>query len=78
MIEEKYYENYFSLFLTEGWKQFVQDSQDAYDVIDLERSKDWDSYLVQRTTRQNLKAVIDFEQSIRVAHDNLQEDKDDL
>ena len=71
---EKYYDNYFDLFLTAGWKQYIEDTQLAYDSINLETSKDWDSYLVQRTTRQNLKSILGLEEGIKAAYDRMKED----
>jgi len=71
---EKYYEDYFDLFLHPGWKQYIEDAKDAYDAIDLESSKDWDSYLIQRTTKQNLKAVLRMEELMKDAYDRMKEE----
>ena len=67
---EKYYENYFDLFTSSGWKQFLEEAQDGYDALDVEKCKDWDSFLVTKTRREQLNAILNFENLIRVAYDN--------
>lgn len=66
---EKYYENYFDLFMSKGWKQFLEEAQDGYDALDVEKCKDWDSFLVTKTRREQLKNILSFEDLIRTAYE---------
>lgn len=69
--EEQYYNNYFSLFLTEGWRQFVDEAKDAREGITLDSCKDWDNFLVMKTRREQLNQIIEFENLIKVAYDRI-------
>ena len=37
--DESYYENYLDLFLHDGWKQFVEESQQLIDSYNIEEIK---------------------------------------
>ncbi len=67
---EKYYENYFDLFMSPGWRQFKEEAQDGYEALNVEKCKDWDSFLVTKTRREQLNNILNFEHLIRVAYDN--------
>lgn len=69
--DEKYYENYLSLFNESGWKQFVQEAKDAREGITLDACKDWDTFLVMKTRREQLNQIIEFENLIRAAFERL-------
>ena len=67
--EELYYESYFDLFLTPGWKQFISeitDSISTYRIEDL--TSDKDLYLVQGKL-QVLNRIASFETAMRNAYD---------
>ena len=69
--EQKYYENYFDLFLTDGWKQFVQESKDILDshsIDDLKNEKDLFQLQGQRVVLLN---IIRFETGIQNAFEEL-------
>ena len=69
--EQKYYENYFDLFLTDGWKQFVQGSKDILDshsIDDLKNEKDLSQLQGQRVVLLN---IIRFETGIQNAFEEL-------
>lgn len=66
---EKYYENYFDLFISSGWKQFIEESTDGLNALNLEHCKDWDSFLVTKTRREQLSNLLRFEEFIRIAYD---------
>ena len=66
---EKYYENYFDLFMSPGWKQFIEETQEGLNALNLENSKDWDSFLVTKTRREQLSNLLKFEELIRIAYD---------
>ena len=69
--EQQYYENYFDLFLTGGWKQFVQESQDALDshsIDDIKTEKELSHIQGQRTALLN---IVRFETGIQNAFEEL-------
>ena len=71
--EEDYFDNYFDLFLTTGWKQFIseiQDSIDGYRILDIKDDKHL--YSVQGEL-QMLTRMANFELAIRNAYDHTQE-----
>jgi len=73
---EKYYENYFDLFMSPGWRQFKEEAQDGYEALDVERCKDWDSFLVTKTRREQLNNILKFEDMIRSAYESALAAKD--
>lgn len=71
--EEDYFDNYFDLFLTTGWKQFIseiQDSIDGYRILDIKDDKHL--YSIQGEL-QMLTRMATFELAIRNAYDHTQE-----
>ena len=66
---EKYYENYFDLFISPGWKQFIEETTQGLEALSLEASKDWDSFLVTKTRREQLNNILRFEELIRIAYE---------
>lgn len=73
---EKYYENYFDLFMSPGWRQFKEEALDGYEALDVEKCKDWDSFLVTKTRREQLNNILKFEDLIRTAYENSMAAKD--
>jgi hypothetical protein len=63
-MTDKYYETYRDLFITEGWKQYVQEAKESFEAINLADAKDWDSFLVLKTRKGMLEAIIKFEDLI--------------
>ena len=76
--EEKYYETYFDLFLTEGWKQFIEEIEDIIDGYRIEDIKDEKHLNSVKGQLQMLQRVAKFERSIRNAYDYSQERLDDV
>ena len=69
--EQKYYENYFDLFLADGWKQFVQEAKDilnSHSIDDLKTEKDLSQLQGQRVVLLN---IIRFETGIQNAFEEL-------
>ena len=71
---EKQYENFFSMFITDGWKQFIEDMEDIYDTYKIEDIKDEQQLNRVKGERSILWRIINMEQSIRYAYDNMVED----
>jgi hypothetical protein len=68
--EEKYYNNYFDLFRSEGWKQFLEELEDRVDAYDIGYLKDEkDLYKVQGEL-SILRMIINLEEFITQGYDN--------
>lgn len=75
--EEKYYETYFDLFLTDGWKQFVQEITDIHDAYRIEHIKDDNDLSRIKGERAMLFRVMRFETGIRSHYDLIMEKSGD-
>jgi len=71
--EEKYYDHYFTLFLSDGWKQFVDEIQEVHDGYRIEDIQTESNLSRVKGERAMLWKVIHFESSIRNAHTLIQE-----
>ena len=67
--DEKYYENYMDLFLTGGWKQFVQEAKDLVSSYKIEEIKNEQDLFFVKGQINTLMNVINFETGIRNALD---------
>ena len=67
--EQTYYENYFDLFLTDGWKQFVAEAQDLLDSFVIEDIKDSTDLAYVKGQRNSLLNIVRFETGIKNAFD---------
>ena len=74
--DEKYYENYFDLFVTDGWKQLVKEIDDLLSLQRIEDIKDEkDLYLLQGE-RSSLLRIVNFETGVKSAYDSIKEAED--
>ena len=71
---EKQYENFFSMFITDGWKQFIEDMEDIYDTYRIEDITDEQQLNRIKGERSVLWRIINMEQSIHHAYDSMKED----
>jgi len=67
--EEKYYDNYFELFMTSGWKQFVDEAQQLVDSYIIENIKDELDLSFVKGQRSSLLNIVRFETAIRNAYE---------
>ena len=68
---EKYFNDVYSLVATEGWKTLVSDIKaDAVNINSVELTKDSDDLLFRKGQLNVMAHIINFETSIRTAHDN--------
>lgn len=74
---QQQYDNYFAMFSTEGWKQFVEDLEDIVDNFRIEDIKDEVDLAKTQGQLKVLKQILYFEDSIRRTHDELLGDTDD-
>lgn len=59
------YDNYFEMFRTKGWKQFVEDMNSIYDTYSIESIVDGQQLAQVQGERRVLNQVLNFEWSIR-------------
>lgn len=71
--EEKYYDNYFSTFATDGWKQLIEDLQELFDTYQIENIQDDMHLKYVQGERQILRRLLQFETGIRTAYDTIKE-----
>lgn len=69
--DEKYYEAYFDLFLTDGWKQFIEDLQSTSEAFDVRNIKDGESLKFIQGQLMILDRMVNFEHGIRTAYDDI-------
>lgn len=74
---QRQYDNYFEMFSTEGWKQFVEDLEDISDNFRIEDIKDGVDLATIQGQLKVLKQILYFEDSIRRTHDELTGVNDD-
>ena len=70
--ENKYYDNYFDLFATKGWKQFIEEVNEILDRHRIEDIKSESQLSFVKGERDALFRVRRFEQGIKTAYDVLQ------
>lgn len=69
--EELYYNNFFMLFHTEGWKQFIEELKDREDVYDIAYLADEkDLYKVQGEL-SIIRMILNFEDFIEQGYESI-------
>ena len=71
------YDNYFHLFRSKGWKQFIEDMQAIYDGYAIEHIKDEIDLAFVQGERRILNTILNFEVSITQSYESLTEDNYD-
>ena len=74
---EEYYETYFSLFSTKGWKQLIGELTESFESFHIEDIKDQSQLDLVKGQRMALHRLISFETAIRGAYDSIVESADD-
>jgi hypothetical protein len=74
--ESKYYDNYFDLFITDGWKQFIEEIDEILNTHRIEDIKDAEHLSFTKGERDALFRIQRFETGIRAAYDVLTERED--
>jgi hypothetical protein len=72
--EEKYYENFFDLFATEGWKQFVEDLQIAFDSYNIESLETLEELHKAKGERAMLSRMLSFQLGVETSYTTIKED----
>ena len=71
--EQKYYETYFDLFLTDGWKEFISEIQEIIDNQRIEDIRDEAQLNYTKGERSALKRITQFEGGVRLSYDLIKE-----
>jgi hypothetical protein len=71
---EKYYETYFDLFTTAGWKQFVEDISDNLKQYDVRTVEDTDDLRFKQGQLKVIDHVMNWETLIRNAYEEIAND----
>jgi len=67
--EEVYYENYLTLFLQPGWKQFVVEAEELLNSYQIEDIKNNEDLFFVKGQRNSLLNIVRFETGIKNAFD---------
>jgi len=71
---QQYYDNYFSLFLTDGWKQLMQDfGNNAMQINSIEAAKDADDMFFRKGQLNVLAHLLNMETIVRTNYDEATE-----
>ena len=75
---QQYYDNYFSLFMTDGWKQLMQDfSNNAMQINSIEATKDADDMFFRKGQLNVLAHLINMENIVTNNYDELVKTEED-
>lgn len=75
---QEYYDNYFSLFSTAGWKQLMEEfSSNAFNINSVEATKDPDDMYFRKGQLNVLAHLINMESIVNNNYDEASEEKDD-
>ena len=74
---QKYYETYFELFASDGWKQFIEEITDIHDGYRIEHIKDEKDLSRIKGERAMLFRMMQFEYRIKASYDLIQEKSSD-
>lgn len=67
---EQYYNTYFDLFSSSGWKQYVQDVRDNRVMMsDVLTVKDGNDLFYRKGVLETLDRILNFESAIEAAHE---------
>ena len=75
---QQYYDNYFSLFLTDGWKQLMQDfNNNALSINSIEAAKDADDMFFRKGQLNVLAHLLNLENIIKTNYDEANKPEED-
>lgn len=74
---QKYYDNYFTLFSTDGWKQLIEElKQNALVINSVEATKDKNDLYVRKGQLNVLAYILNLESTTNTNYDELDKDND--
>jgi len=69
---QDYFDNYFDLFASQGWKQFIEDMEDNRTLIsDLLTVKDADDLFYRKGQLDTLNRIVNFQLAIENAFEEV-------
>jgi hypothetical protein len=71
---QEYYDNYFALFATEGWKQFVKENQQSLDDLNKITSCPDDEFQKRKGKCEVYATVCNFENFIRLSFEQIEQE----
>ena len=71
---EKYYNNYLDLFMTKGWKQFEEDTNNVIKSINLLSLENAKALHLAQGQMEILNWVLDWKNSVKNSYESLQEE----
>ena len=74
---QKYYETYFDLFLTDGWKQFIEDVKESTASFDVRNVQDEAALKFVQGQLLILDRLVNWEVGVEAAYSQLQEEKEE-
>ncbi len=75
---QQYYDNYFSLFMTDGWKQLMQDfGNNAMQINSVEATKDADDMFFRKGQLNVLAHLLNMENIVTNNYDELVKTEED-
>lgn len=74
---EKYYETYFDLFTTDGWKQFVEDIQESAKTFDVRNVPDEKALKFVQGQLLIMDKLLNWEASVEVAYNQVKEESEE-
>jgi hypothetical protein len=69
---EKYYNSYLELFMTDGWKQFKEDTENVIKSINLLALEDAKQLHLAQGQMEILNWILDCETSVKNSYETLQ------
>jgi|TARA_R100000908_G_scaffold65373_1_gene55166 hypothetical protein len=69
---EKYYNSYLELFMTDGWKQFKEDTENVIKSINLLALEDAKQLHLAQGQMEILNWILDWETSVKNSYETLQ------
>ena len=74
---QEYYEKYFDLFLSKGWKQFIEDVSDAAGEMDIRYVENEAQLKYLQGQLKILDLIVNWEAAIRNGYDAASDDNDE-
>ena len=72
----KYYETYFDLFSSEGWKQYIKDVEDNRTLMsDVLTIKDGNDLYYRKGTLETLNRILNFEDAITASYEEAKDEE---
>lgn len=72
---EQYYLNYFDLFMTEGWRQFVEDIKETHESVNnLQNIKDSEDFYYKKGQEEILRRFLNFKDLIESSYKETQDE----